>query len=150
MTITRPIKANIQNRCLKIPNFRPIFQPLKTDFQKSLYFFLKLWSIGSSTYLKRFFLFIIRFWQNLSFKNRLRSSVRKKRPNRHSDIFGNNRPMCTGTRLFCYYARWNHHKSFEHPAPLTFGVPGIFQVWNQNLTMKYEPSDQNLVFVFRC
>ena len=38
-----------------------------------------------------------------------------------------------------YYARWNHHKSFEHrvTAPLTFWVPDIFQVWNQNLTIKY-------------
>ena len=27
--------GNSHNRCLKIANFRPIFQPLKTDFQKS-------------------------------------------------------------------------------------------------------------------
>ena len=44
--------------------------------------------------------------------------------------------------LFCYYARWNHHKSFELPAPLAFWVIDIFQAWNQNLIMKYEPSDK--------
>ena len=43
-------------------------------------------------------------------------------------------------------ARWNHHKSFELPAPLTFWVFDIFQVWNQNLIMKYEHSDQNFTF----
>ena len=51
-----------------------------------------------------------------------------------------------GTKLlyFSDYARWNHHKSFEHrvAAPLTFWVPGIFQAWNQNLFMKHGPSDQ--------
>ena len=42
-----------------------------------------------------------------------------------------------------FYARWNHHKSFEHrvAAPLTFWVPWIFQTWNQNFIMKYWPSD---------
>ena len=44
--------------------------------------------------------------------------------------------------FFGNYARWNHHKSFEPRAPLTFWVPDIFQVRNQNLIMKYEPSDQ--------
>ena len=55
MTITRPIKANIQNRCLKIANFQPIFQPLKTDFQKSVYYFLKLWSKCRKTPLSKIF-----------------------------------------------------------------------------------------------
>ena len=46
---------------------------------------------------------------------------------------------------FCintFYARWNHHKSFEHrvAAPLTFWVPDIFQAWNQNFITKYQPS----------
>ena len=40
------------------------------------------------------------------------------------------------------YARWNHHKSFELPAPLTFWVPSIFEASNQNFIMEYEPSDQ--------
>ena len=48
--------------------------------------------------------------------------------------------------LFGNYARWNHHKSFELQASLTFWVPDIFLAWNQNLIMKSEPSDQNLVF----
>ena len=48
-----------------------------------------------------------------------------------------------GISKFLVYARWNHHKSFEHrvAAPLTFWVPDIFKAWNQNLVMKYEPSD---------
>ena len=43
---------------------------------------------------------------------------------------------------FQMYARWNHHKNFEHWAPLTFWVPDLFQAWNWNLIMKYEYSDQ--------
>ena len=35
--------GNSHNRYLKKANFSPIFQPLKTDFQKSFQFFLKLW-----------------------------------------------------------------------------------------------------------
>ena len=37
------------------------------------------------------------------------------------------------TKSFFYYARWNHHKSFEPQvaAPLTFWVPDTFQAWNQ-------------------
>ena len=42
-----------------------------------------------------------------------------------------------------FYARWNHHKSFGLRAPLTFWVPDIIQVSNQNIIMKCEPSDQN-------
>ena len=36
MPLTRWSKVNIQNRCLKNSNFSPIFQPLKTDFWKSI------------------------------------------------------------------------------------------------------------------
>ena len=61
MSLTRWSKVNIQNRCLKNSNFSPIFQPLKTDFQKSFYFFLKPWSIGSLTYLKRFWCLLLVF-----------------------------------------------------------------------------------------
>ena len=48
--------------------------------------------------------------------------------------------------IFDNYARWNHHKSFELQAPLTFWVPERFKAWNQNIIIKYEPSDHNLVF----
>ena len=46
--------------------------------------------------------------------------------------------------IFDNYARWNHYKSFELQAPLTFWVPDIFQAWNQNLIMKYVLPDQFL------
>ena len=49
-----------------------------------------------------------------------------------------------GKILLLSYARWNHHKSFELSAPLTFWVPDIFQAWNQNLIMKYGLPDQFL------
>ena len=48
--------------------------------------------------------------------------------------------------IFDNYARWNHHKSFELQAPLTFWVPERFKAWNQNIIIKYEPSDHNLIF----
>ena len=47
---------------------------------------------------------------------------------------------------FAYYARWNHHKSFELQAPLTFWVFDIFQASNWNLFMKYQLSDHYMFF----
>ena len=40
---------------------------------------------------------------------------------------------------FAYYARWNHHKSFEPrvAAPLAFWVPDIFQTENNCTVIRY-------------
>ena len=40
---------------------------------------------------------------------------------------------------FAYYARWNHHKSFEPrvAVPLAFRVPDIFQTWNYCTVIRY-------------
>ena len=42
---------------------------------------------------------------------------------------------------------WDHFWDFRlRVAPLTFGVPDIYQAWNQNLIKKYGPSNQILFY----
>ena len=101
--------------------FQTDFSTTQNRFSKIVLFFPETMIHWQLNLLKKILMFIINFSHILRFENRLRSSVIKKRPNGHSDIFRNNLPVCIVYAhascnfqcITCPYSNANLHLLFK-------------------------------------